>query len=147
MKRIAELGSALSSALGVTLALALPLLACAPSAGEIADGPDPLAALKSPAPTARYREPFWAQQSHRGTPVWKSALAFCRDEGRDRARFPNCAHVTVVSFWEAPPPFPEPRFQFGDVPAVRQWERDIAAGAAGATGDPAHPPLPTEPRP
>ena len=141
MKRTAQLGSTVVSALGVTVALALPLLACAPSAGEIADGPDPLAALKSSAPTALYREPFWAQQSHRRTPVWKSALAFCAAEGRDRARFPNCAHVTIVSYWDAPPPLPAPRFQFGDVPAVQQWERELAAG------DPAHPPLPTEPRP
>lgn len=135
MKRLAQLGFASA------VVLALPLLACAPSAGEIADGADPLAALKSPAPTARYREPFWAQHSHRGTPLWKSALAFCRTEGRDRRLFPNCAHVQIVSYWEAPPPFPAPHFQFGDVPAVRRWERDVAAG------DPAHPPLPSEPRP
>jgi hypothetical protein len=115
------LARALRRPLGLALALplALALLACAPAPAEIADGDDPLAALKSPAPTSRYREPFWAQQSHRHTPLWRDALAFCKT-GDNIARYPNCAHVRIVSFWDAPPPFPAPHFRAGDAGAAWQ---------------------------
>jgi len=107
--------------------------ACTPSPQVIADAGDPLKALRSHAPTTRYREEFWAEQSHKKTPAWREALAFCRDEGRDEARYPNCASVRIVTFWDTPPPFPQPpSYHFGDVQGVREWERKLPSEGRGS---------------
>jgi hypothetical protein len=80
------------------------LAGCAPRPEAIADGSDPLAALAVTVPTHRFDTAFWARQEHRQTALWRDARAFCL--GRDRAVFPNCAHVQRVLFLEEPPPLP-----------------------------------------
>ena len=108
----------------ILLALAAAL-GCQPTPAEIADGDDPLAALRASAPTSRYKEPFWSEHCHRGNVTWQDALAFCRTEGKDAVRYPNCQHVRIVARWEEPPRFPAPAHRFGDVPALREWERQL----------------------
>lgn len=89
----------------------LALLACAPSPQQVADGPDPLQALGSPALSSRYTVEFWARELHRKSQLWQGATSFCKE--RDPAVFPNCHAVAVASFWESPPPFPRPRLLGG----------------------------------
>jgi hypothetical protein len=106
----------------VSIALAPLLLAaalgCQPSPAEVADGDDPLAALRATAATSRYKEPYWAEQCHRGNVTWQDALAFCRGEGKDETRYPNCDHVRIVALWDEPPPMPEGFLRSGDAPAL-----------------------------
>jgi hypothetical protein len=96
--------------LPVALSALLGLLSCGRTAQQIADGPDPMEALGSPAASGRYTVEFWAREAHGKSDLWRRATAFCR--GRDHAAFPNCDAVRIVTFWEAPPPFPRPRYTF-----------------------------------
>lgn len=118
--------SLLLESLLLSLALAAAL-ACSPDPAEIADGADPLAALRASAPTSRFKEPYWSEQCYRKSAAWKAALAFCRGEGQDPARFPNCQHVRIVSRWDEPLRLPPPSFHFGDVQGLRDWERRLPA--------------------
>lgn len=126
------------------IALALALASCRPSAEAIADGEDALAALASPAQSARYDGPYWTREAHRNSPSWQAAKAFCR-KSRDR-ELPNCHAVRLVERWEEPlrssgigapaalpalppPPPPPPAMHPGDpahaaadVAAVKAWE-------------------------
>ena len=94
----------------------LPLLACTATPQEIADGGDPLAALGASAASARYATPFWAEQAHHKSSLWAEARHFCA--GRDERTYPNCHPVRLVTYWEAPPPFPAlPSLDLGAGPA------------------------------
>jgi hypothetical protein len=145
----------------LTLAVAIsPVIACRPGAEAVADGDDPLAALRAPAQSARYGGPFWAREAHRGSRTWRAARAFCdgrdgRDgrEWRRERQLPNCQPVELVERWEelallqgmagmpalpAPPPAP-PRMHPGesrqvgaDVAALRAWEERLAARGRAA---------------
>src|ERR1700694_5791442 len=75
------------------IGLALALASCRPSVEAVADGPDPLAALASPAQSARYDGPYWTREAHRNSPSWRAAKAFCR-KSRDR-ELPNCHAVRL----------------------------------------------------
>ena len=96
-------------AIGAMLALG----ACSRSPQQIADGPDPIEALGSPARSSRYDVPFWAREIHRGSELWRRAASFCK--GKDPAAFPNCHTVGIAAFWESPPPFPRPRHTLRDL--------------------------------
>lgn len=144
------------------IGLALTLASCRPSAEAVADGLDPLAALASPAQSARYDGPYWTREAHRNSPSWRAAKAFCR-KSRDR-ELPNCHAVRLVERWEEPlrspgigapatlptmpalppPPPPPPALHPGDpnqaaadVAAVKAWEaRLLARGQGAAVGGP-----------
>lgn len=88
----------------LTISVSGALAGCGPRPEAVADGADPLAALSVTVPTHRWDTTFWARQEHRKTALWHDARAFCL--GRDRAVFPNCAHVQRVLFLEEPPPLP-----------------------------------------
>ena len=120
------------------LLLSLPaLLACGRSPQQLADGPDPLAALGSPAASHRYTVPFWAKEAHGKSTLWESAKRFCT--GRDEAAYPNCHAVRVVTFWETPPPFPRlPVRSVGDL---------LGEAAAASPVSPAPPTSPAPPSP
>jgi hypothetical protein len=114
----------------LTFLVAGALAGCAPRPEAIADGSDPLAALSVTVPTHRFDTAFWARQEHRQTALWRDARAFCL--GRDRAVFPNCAHVQRVLFLESPPPLPALPL----APVVRTMGRALGELA---------PPRPTQP--
>jgi hypothetical protein len=141
------------------VALAVALASCRPSAEAIADGEDPLAALATPAESARYDGPFWVREAHRDSRIWRAAKGFCA-KARGRG-LPNCHAVDLVERWEeplrlgepgtpallqpwqalpplpAPPPLPpalhpgDPRGPGADVAALKAWEAGLAARGAG----------------
>jgi hypothetical protein len=133
------------------VALALALASCKPSAEAIADGDDPLAALATPAASARYDGPFWTREAHRDSRTWQAARAFC-EQARERA-LPNCHAVQLVERWEGPwrmgtlpplpalpppPPLPpsmhpdEPGSAGADLSALKAWEVRLAARGKNA---------------
>ena len=86
------------------IALALLLLS-APGCREPRERPEaPLSSLGSAAASSRFGAPFWAEQAHRHTSVWRRAIASCA--ARREARYPNCSTVRLIARWEDPPPLP-----------------------------------------
>ena len=78
--------------------------ACAPSPDAAANGDDPLAALRSTAPSARYTAGYWYEQARSDSAGrWRQATAYCGDEQArpgleaDGAR-PNCRAVWSAHF-------------------------------------------------
>lgn len=65
-----------------------------PSAEELANGDDPLAALRSPVRSARYDGAFWNREAVQSTDLWQDAVAYCRTPGNSAA--PNCQTVGLV---------------------------------------------------
>lgn len=65
-----------------------------PSAEELANGDDPLTALRSPVRSARYDGAFWNREAVQSTPLWQAAVAYCRTPGNSAA--PNCQTVGLV---------------------------------------------------
>jgi hypothetical protein len=84
-----------SLALSALLALAFGLGACGKaSPEELANGDDPLAALRSPVRSARYDGAFWNREAAADTELWHDAVAYCRTPGNSAA--PNCQTVGLV---------------------------------------------------
>jgi hypothetical protein len=122
----------------------LALLACAPSPQQVADGPDPLQALGSPALSSRYTVEFWARELHTKCSLWQRATSFCKE--RDPAVFPNCHAVAVASFWESPPAFPRPRLTLDGLLAPPAPPAGLFSPAIPDAPDaPARPAAPTGP--
>ncbi len=137
---------------GLVLAAALAAGACRTSPEAVADGDDALAALASPAQSARYDGPFWAREAHRGSRTWRAARALCAGH----RELPNCHPVALVERWEAPasratpgglpalappPPLP-PALHPGaaaaaaeDLAALKAWEAQLLARGRAAAGD------------
>ena len=65
-----------------------------PSAEDLANGDDPLAALRSPVRSARYDGAFWNREAVQATDLWQDAVAYCRTPGNSAA--PNCQTVGLV---------------------------------------------------
>ena len=65
-----------------------------PSAEDLANGDDALAALRSPVRSARYDGAFWNREAVQSTPLWQDAVAYCRTPGNSAA--PNCQTVGLV---------------------------------------------------
>ena len=65
-----------------------------PSAEELANGDDPLTALRSPVRSALYDGAFWNREAVQSTPLWQDAVAYCRTPGNTAA--PNCQTVGLV---------------------------------------------------
>lgn len=65
-----------------------------PSAEELANGDDPLTALRSPVRSARYDGAFWNREAVRSSDLWADAVAYCRTPGNSAA--PNCQTVGLV---------------------------------------------------
>ena len=65
-----------------------------PSAEDLANGDDPLAALRSPVRSARYDGAFWNREAVQSTDLWQDAVAYCRTPGNSAA--PNCQTVGLV---------------------------------------------------
>jgi hypothetical protein len=96
----------------VSMALMIAALgACQPSAQAVADGDDPLAALRSSAQSTRYNSGYWKEQGRAAAgganaPAqerWAQALAYC-GEAQPRPGLeaegakPNCAAVRLALF-------------------------------------------------
>ena len=83
---------------GMRLALALLAAIFAgcgqPTAEELANGGDPLAALRSPVRSARYDGAFWNREARQETDLWQEAVGYCRTAGNAGA--PNCQIVGLV---------------------------------------------------
>ena len=74
---------------------ALLLAGCGqPSAEDLANGDDPLAALRSPVRSARYDGAYWNREAVQSTDLWQDAVAYCRTPGNSAA--PNCQTVGLV---------------------------------------------------
>jgi hypothetical protein len=65
-----------------------------PSAEDLANGDDPLAALRSSVRSARYDGAFWNREAVESTELWAGAVAYCRTPGNSAA--PNCQTVGLV---------------------------------------------------
>lgn len=110
--------SSLEHAMSVTLTRLAPVAlataafaSCRPSAQAVADGDDPLAALRSSAQSARYTSGYWKEQGRAATgganaPAqerWTEALAYCGEAQprpgleADGAK-PNCGAVRFALF-------------------------------------------------
>jgi hypothetical protein len=76
----------------------LAVVACGPSAEAVANGDDPVAALKSPTVSSRYTVPFWTRAVREQPAVWQEAKAYCL--GPDGLQAPNCAPVREVEIIE-----------------------------------------------
>ena len=61
---------------------------------SLADGSDPLAALRSPTRSARYDGSFWNREAEQQTDLWQGAVEYCRTPGNSSA--PNCQIVGLV---------------------------------------------------
>lgn len=78
--------------------ITLTLFGCGPSDEEIADGGDPLAALRVSALSARYDGRFWQAQHVQSPTRFAEAVAYCTSEseaGRLDER-PNCEPVLMA---------------------------------------------------
>jgi len=64
------------------------------TAEELANGDDPLAALRSPVRSARYDGAFWNREAVQDTRLWHDAVDYCRTPGNSAA--PNCQTVGLV---------------------------------------------------
>jgi len=65
-----------------------------PSAEDLANGDDPMAALRSPVRSARYDGAYWNREAVQSTDLWQNAVAYCRTPGNSAA--PNCQTVGLV---------------------------------------------------
>lgn len=88
---------AAAALLGLVI-LAIGLVGCGPSPEEVADGDDPLAALRVSVPSTRYGGRFWRLQHRQAPSLYADAVAFCRAES-EAARLgerPNCEPVLMA---------------------------------------------------
>lgn len=85
-------------------------LACSPSAEDVANGADPIAALASTAESSRYGLNYWIEQRDQKSETWAQAVAYC--EPAERANYPNCETVRQVRA-TVPKPVQDPRTQPG----------------------------------
>jgi hypothetical protein len=72
---------------------------CAPSAEDVAEGDDPLAALTVGVASARYDGRYWLLKRDEGRPLFDEAVAYCRGE-QDAERLaerPNCGPVIAAA--------------------------------------------------
>lgn len=76
------------------IAAALVVACAQPNAEELANGDDPLTALRSPVRSARYDGSFWNREAVQSTELWADAVAYCRTPGNSTA--PNCQTVGLV---------------------------------------------------
>lgn len=77
------------------VALAGLVLGCGqPSAEQVANGDDPIAALRSPVRSSRYDGGFWNREAQQETELWREAVEYCRTPGNSAAA--NCQIVGLV---------------------------------------------------
>jgi hypothetical protein len=79
--------------------ITITLFGCGPSDEEIADGGDPLAALRVSALSVRYDGRFWQAQHAQSPTRFAEAIAYCTSEseaGRLGER-PNCEPVMMAA--------------------------------------------------
>ena len=72
---------------------------CAPSAEDVAEGDDPLAALAVGVPSERYDGRYWLLKRAEDRPLFDEAAAYCRGEqdGERLAGRPNCGPVIAAA--------------------------------------------------
>lgn len=80
------------------------LSACEPSPETVANGDDPMEALKVPVQSTRYTGDFWMRDYERDPARFMEAVAFC--EEKEFADYPNCREVmraqTTIQALESP---------------------------------------------
>lgn len=68
------------------------------SQAEIANGPDPVAALSADVESTRYGSAYWSQQSDSNTALWQQAKDYCaKNAVTASGQKVNCGAVMVVS--------------------------------------------------
>jgi hypothetical protein len=77
----------------VVALLVLGFLGCGPSPEDVADGGDPLAALRVDAVSSRYDGRFWRLQHRQAPEVYAEAVAYCSAETEPPGERPNCEPV------------------------------------------------------
>ncbi len=87
-------------ALTFSAAVALLLSACGPSQEKLANGDDPIAALRATVESSRYGAKYWTEQMTTATELWTKAVAYC--EPAEHADYPNCKTVRSVKFIGVP---------------------------------------------
>ncbi len=93
-----------SSQLLIVLPLLLLTSACGPTNEDIANGDDPIKALKVTAQSTRYAGDFWVREHEQNPERFQEAISFC--EAKEYADYPNCRAVVqaraVVEAAESP---------------------------------------------
>lgn len=65
---------------------------------DIANGPDPIAALSADVESTRYGSAYWSAQSDSNTPLWRRAKDFCAANAVTASgQKVNCGAVMTVS--------------------------------------------------
>ena len=83
-------------------ALLSTAVACAPSPDALANGEDPLAALRSTAPSTRYTAGYWYEQARIDSAGrWRSATAYCGEEKASPGLEANGARPNCRAVWSA----------------------------------------------
>jgi hypothetical protein len=75
------------------VAVCIAATACQPKPEDVANGDDPIAALRVAVRSTRYDGPYWQQQRLAASDVWKRALAECTPE--QATQRPNCEPVVA----------------------------------------------------
>lgn len=88
----------------VLTAVSATFIGCSPSAEDVAEGADPLAALATGVPSVRYDGRYWLLKRDEDRPLFDEALAYCQgeEEAERLAEHPNCGPViTAARFAES----------------------------------------------
>lgn len=86
------------AARAATLLVGAALGACTQSPSAIADGNDPLAALRVNAQTTRYTDQWWRLQADSNPALYRQAVDYCKTPGivADGPK-PNCGFVQLAA--------------------------------------------------
>ena len=107
---------------------------CAPSAEDVAEGDDPLAALAVGVPSERYDGGYWLLKRDEDRPLFDEAVTYCRGE-QDAERLaerPNCGPVIAAARFAESRERPRPQGRgFTGVPS------EDAASDTAESGTPA----------
>ena len=78
--------------------LIAPLAGCRPEPAAVANGDDPLAALRVSVQSTRYTDQWWQQQAQANPTLWRQAVDYCKTPGivADGAK-PNCGFVQLAA--------------------------------------------------
>jgi hypothetical protein len=102
---------ALAFALAV---IVTPASACRRSDEDVANGGDPIAALRAATPSTRYTATFWKAAADRDSVLWNRAVALCA--AAEATQRPNCVDVRLVQGLRegsrVPPRRPEQHLRF-----------------------------------
>ena len=87
-----------SCAVALPALLSLALWACRPAPAAVANGDDPLAALRVAVQSTRYTDQWWRLQADSNPTLWRQAVDYCKTPGivADGPK-PNCGFVQLAA--------------------------------------------------